>query len=73
MSVCGNFVQGCGLVECVDYGLHEIRFRGERAFGEMPERNIITWHTMLIGYTDNMKIDKARELFNQMGQRNIFS
>uniref|UniRef100_A0A1J3I268 Pentatricopeptide repeat-containing protein, mitochondrial n=1 Tax=Noccaea caerulescens TaxID=107243 RepID=A0A1J3I268_NOCCA len=46
---------------------------GERALGEMPMRNIITWHSMLIGYIDNMKMDKARDLFNQMGQRNVFS
>ncbi|ESQ31754.1 hypothetical protein EUTSA_v10005408mg [Eutrema salsugineum] len=45
---------------------------GERAFGEIPDRNIITWHAMLIVYINNSKIDKARELFNRMSQKNVF-
>eukprot|EP00257_Ricinus_communis_P001627 XP_002512033.2 pentatricopeptide repeat-containing protein At5g66520 [Ricinus communis] len=42
-------------------------------FAEMPERNTITWNTMITGYSRSGNIDKARAFFEEMPLRDVGS
>jgi pentatricopeptide repeat protein len=42
-----------------------------RLFEEMPERDSVSWTTMINGYVRIGKLDEARELLNEMPYRNI--
>ncbi|GAV79355.1 PPR domain-containing protein/PPR_2 domain-containing protein [Cephalotus follicularis] len=37
-----------------------------RVFGKMPERDVITWSSLILGYGLNGKVNVALELFDQM-------
>ncbi|XP_065860623.1 pentatricopeptide repeat-containing protein At1g33350-like [Euphorbia lathyris] len=40
-------------------------------FDKMPERNTITWNTMITGYARSGNINKARAIFEEMPTRNV--
>ncbi|KAF2325485.1 hypothetical protein GH714_029459 [Hevea brasiliensis] len=42
-------------------------------FDEMPERNTITWNTMITGYSRSGNINKARAIFEEMTLRDVTS
>ncbi|KAJ6304232.1 hypothetical protein OIU77_017992 [Salix suchowensis] len=39
----------------------------------MPERNVVSWNTMVTGYAKNMRLDEAFDLFERMPERNLSS
>ncbi|PIA64491.1 hypothetical protein AQUCO_00100164v1 [Aquilegia coerulea] len=78
----------CGLLDCsyrvfdemsqrdvVSYnallGAHARIARG--IFDKMPEKNAVSWVTMLVGYMKNGFIDLARVIFDSMPERNLIS
>nr|XP_043613782.1 pentatricopeptide repeat-containing protein At5g66520-like [Erigeron canadensis]XP_043613783.1 pentatricopeptide repeat-containing protein At5g66520-like [Erigeron canadensis] len=42
-------------------------------FDEMPERSIVTWNTMITGFSRSGNVDKARTLFDEMPLKNVGS
>ncbi|CAK8544491.1 unnamed protein product [Lathyrus sativus] len=42
-------------------------------FDEIPQRNTVTWNTMILGYSRSGDMNKARELFEEMPQRDSVS
>jgi len=42
-------------------------------FDEMPQRDTVTWNTMILGYSRSGDIKKARELFDEIPHRDIVS
>ncbi|KAK2967525.1 hypothetical protein RJ640_001633, partial [Escallonia rubra] len=42
-----------------------------RVFEEMPEKDVVTWNTMISAYMDIGEIDSAIKLFESMPERNI--
>ncbi|CAI9259745.1 unnamed protein product [Lactuca saligna] len=42
-------------------------------FDEMPERTIVTWNTMITGFSRSGNLNKARSLFDEMPIRNTAS
>ncbi|XP_057956404.1 pentatricopeptide repeat-containing protein At2g27610 [Malania oleifera] len=44
---------------------------GMRAFHEMPERNVVSWTSLLTGYSQNGSADSVIELFFQMQMEGI--
>ncbi|PWA40274.1 tetratricopeptide-like helical domain-containing protein [Artemisia annua] len=57
-----NFYASCG-------GVGDAR----RVFGEMGERSLVTWNTLLAGYVKCGDIDGARRVFAEMPERNVVS
>ncbi|XP_057854722.2 pentatricopeptide repeat-containing protein At3g12770 [Cryptomeria japonica] len=44
-----------------------------KLFEKMPQRNLISWTTMIAGYAQNGVIDEAIKLFEEMPQKDVFS
>ncbi|XP_059076807.1 pentatricopeptide repeat-containing protein At2g35030, mitochondrial-like [Cryptomeria japonica] len=44
-----------------------------KLFDQMPERDVITWTTMVSGYSQNGRVDDPRNLFDKMPQWNVIS
>eukprot|EP01018_Ginkgo_biloba_P009664 Gb_38568 [translate_table: standard] len=44
-----------------------------KVFDRMPERNVVSWNTMLVGYVQNAYVDEALKLFQKIPERNIVS
>lgn len=44
-----------------------------RMFDEMPERNVVSWNSLLKGYVKGGDIDGARRVFDEMPERNVIS
>ncbi|EOX96821.1 Tetratricopeptide repeat-like superfamily protein [Theobroma cacao] len=44
-----------------------------KLFDETPERNVVTWNTMITGYSRSGDINKAHALFEAMPLRNVAS
>lgn len=42
-----------------------------QAFDEMPERNVASWNTVILGYAQSWKAEEALELFHQMSWNGI--
>lgn len=42
-------------------------------FGEMSEKDIVSWNAMISGYGNNGRLDVARKLFDSMLDRNLIS
>lgn len=45
----------------------------EAIFGEMMEKNVVTWNAMLNGYAKSGHVDKARDLFVRIPERDLVS
>lgn len=39
-----------------------------KLFNEMPQRNMVSWNSMIAGFADNGFVDQALKLFNEMPQ-----
>ncbi|XP_031282694.1 pentatricopeptide repeat-containing protein At5g66520-like [Pistacia vera] len=46
---------------------------GCKLFDEMPEKNVVTWNTMITGYSKSGNVDKARGVFDLMPLRAVSS
>ncbi|KAF7813286.1 pentatricopeptide repeat-containing protein [Senna tora] len=44
-----------------------------KVFDEMPERDIVTWNSMIIGLLRNGELDCALDLFRGMGKKNVIT
>ncbi|XP_057855759.1 pentatricopeptide repeat-containing protein At4g02750 [Cryptomeria japonica] len=44
-----------------------------KVFDKMPQRNVVSWTTMVAGYTQIGDVGKAMELFQKMPERNVYS
>lgn len=42
-------------------------------FDELPQRNVITWNSMIRGYVQSGEIVRARKLFDEMPERDVVS
>lgn len=42
-------------------------------FHKMPERNVVSWTTMIVGYAQNGRVREALEIFRRMPERNAVS
>lgn len=62
--VVGNIFVGSALVDM--YGKCGSIEDAERAFDEMPERNLVTWNAMIGGYAHQGQADMAVTLFDEM-------
>ncbi|CAJ2630225.1 pentatricopeptide repeat-containing protein At4g14850 [Trifolium pratense] len=66
-----NIFVGSALVDL--YGKCGSVENAEQVFGEMPERNLVTWNAMIGGYAHQGDVDMALRLFEEMtlGSRGI--
>ena len=39
-----------------------------KLFNEMPQRNMVSWNSMIVEFADNGFVDQALKLFNEMPQ-----
>eukprot|EP01018_Ginkgo_biloba_P008625 Gb_28755 [translate_table: standard] len=44
-----------------------------QVFEKMPERNIVSWNSLIAGYTQNGHADEALKLFQKMPERDVVS
>lgn len=44
-----------------------------KLFDEIPERNVVTWNTMITGYSRSGDVNKAYEVFKEMPLRDVAS
>jgi pentatricopeptide repeat protein len=59
-----NIFVGSALVDL--YGKCGSIENAEQVFGEMPERNLVTWNAMIGGYAHQGDVDMALRLFDEM-------
>ncbi|KAK9080425.1 hypothetical protein SSX86_000183 [Deinandra increscens subsp. villosa] len=67
---CSNLFVQTSLVNLYSVAVVE---NARKVFDEMPERNVITWNTLVAGYVKCGDIDRARKVFDEMPERNIVS
>ncbi|XP_010248558.1 PREDICTED: pentatricopeptide repeat-containing protein At2g13600-like [Nelumbo nucifera] len=46
---------------------------GRQAFDSISDRNLVSWNSMVAGYSLNGQLEEAKELFEQIPKRNIVS
>ncbi|XP_071731206.1 pentatricopeptide repeat-containing protein At5g66520-like [Rutidosis leptorrhynchoides] len=69
-----GFISNVYIMSSLLHGYSNVCFGDARdVFDEMPERNIVTWNTMITGFSRLGNIEKARSLFDEMPLRNIVS
>eukprot|EP01018_Ginkgo_biloba_P019600 Gb_25041 [translate_table: standard] len=44
-----------------------------KVFDQMPERNAVSWNSMIAGYAQNQNVEGAMKLFCKMPERNVVS
>ncbi|KAJ4728764.1 Pentatricopeptide repeat-containing protein [Melia azedarach] len=47
--------------------------RRRRLFEEMPERNVVSWNSMIVGLIRNGELNEARQVFDSMPIKNVVS
>eukprot|EP01018_Ginkgo_biloba_P031778 Gb_10324 [translate_table: standard] len=47
--------------------------KARKVFDKMPNRNVVSWNTMVAGYAQNGQVDDALKLFQRMPERNVIS
>ncbi|CAA6659784.1 unnamed protein product [Spirodela intermedia] len=52
---------------------HREIVRARELFDGMPRRDVVSWNTMLLGYSLTGQIENARHLFDRMPERDTFS
>nr|GMC61928.1 pentatricopeptide repeat-containing protein At5g66520-like [Ipomoea batatas] len=57
-----SMYSGCGLLD-----------NARRVFDEMPNRDVVSWNSMVVGCLRNGELDLALELFRNMKKRNIIT
>ncbi|GFZ07725.1 pentatricopeptide repeat (PPR) superfamily protein [Actinidia rufa] len=71
---CSNLFVQTNLVNLYAMGGRSVGVGNARqVFGEMSERNVVTWNSLLAGYVRNRDIDMAYGIFNEMPERNVVS
>ncbi|KAI3925174.1 hypothetical protein MKW98_009824 [Papaver atlanticum] len=63
LHVCNTLIDmyiNCGLIEC-----------GRRLFDEMPERDVISWTSVIVAYTKNGDMELAADLFDELPDKDI--
>ena len=45
----------------------------EVVFDKMPERNVVSWNGMIVGYVQNGRIEEGTKLFETILERNYVS
>ncbi|XP_057960119.1 pentatricopeptide repeat-containing protein At4g02750-like [Malania oleifera] len=58
------------ITRCMRNGLVE---EAQNLFGEMAQRNTVTWNAMIRGYFQNGQFEKGFVLYDQMPERDIYS
>ncbi|KAF3436939.1 hypothetical protein FNV43_RR19692 [Rhamnella rubrinervis] len=43
----------------------------QKLFEEMPDRNVVTWTSLIVGYSDNGELGKAVDIYKRMRHENI--
>lgn len=69
-----GFVVKVGLVSEVYVGTSLLHFYGtyglvsdaDKIFDEMPERNVVTWTSLMVGYSDSGELEKVIEMYKRM-------
>ncbi|XP_015881995.3 pentatricopeptide repeat-containing protein At3g24000, mitochondrial [Ziziphus jujuba] len=75
-----GFVVKIGLLSDVFVGTSLLHFYGtyghasdaQKLFEEMPDRNVVTWTSLIVGYTDNGELGKSIDTYKRMRYENIF-
>ncbi|XP_062115734.1 putative pentatricopeptide repeat-containing protein At5g52630 [Humulus lupulus] len=52
------------------YGTYGLVFDAQKVFEDMPERNVVTWTSLMVGYSDKGELDKVVDLYRRMGHEN---
>lgn len=47
--------------------------KASQVFGEMTERSVVTWNSMLVVYLRSGHVDEAKRVFDDMPERNVVS
>lgn len=66
-----NVFVGSSLVDF--YGKCKLIGDAQKVFGEMPDRNVVSWTCMLVGYVNCGDLVSARRVFDAMPKRNRVS
>nr|GEV55745.1 pentatricopeptide repeat-containing protein At3g24000, mitochondrial [Tanacetum cinerariifolium] len=66
-----NLIVGNALVTM--YGKQKMMWKAERVFERMPERDLVTWNTLIGGYADCEETDRAIKIFKLMREQNELS
>nr|KYP76558.1 Pentatricopeptide repeat-containing protein At2g20540 [Cajanus cajan] len=54
--------------------IHMYSARGSlKLFDEMPNRDVMSWNTVLNGYANNGEVESFEKLFEEMPERNVYS
>ncbi|KAL5542874.1 hypothetical protein UlMin_010584 [Ulmus minor] len=53
------------------YGTYGRVFDAQKLFEEMPERNVVTWTSLIVGYSDNRELGKVVDIYRRMRHENI--
>ncbi|KAH7528097.1 hypothetical protein FEM48_Zijuj05G0035700 [Ziziphus jujuba var. spinosa] len=69
-----GFVVKIGLLSDVFVGTSLLHFYGtyghasdaQKLFEEMPDRNVVTWTSLIVGYTDNGELGKSIDTYKRM-------
>ncbi|CAN8232836.1 unnamed protein product [Cochlearia groenlandica] len=55
------------------YGKCKDLYSARKVFGEMPERNVVTWTALIVAYVRSGELEQAKKMFDLMPDRNIGS
>ncbi|CAN1141897.1 Putative pentatricopeptide repeat-containing protein At5g37570 [Linum perenne] len=70
-GVVGDMFVGSGLIDF--YGKCKEMVSADKVFDEMPERNVVCWTALVVGYANIGDLENTRKVFNQMPVRNQIS
>ncbi|GJS16756.1 GDSL esterase/lipase-like protein [Tanacetum coccineum] len=65
-----NVVTWTSMIRYIDCG---DMVGARKLFDVMPNRDLMSWNTLLNGYTNNKDMEGCKKLFDEMPERNIFS
>nr|XP_043619357.1 pentatricopeptide repeat-containing protein At3g24000, mitochondrial [Erigeron canadensis] len=63
-----NLIVGNAIVTM--YGKHRMMWKAERVFERMPERDLVTWNTLIGGYAECEEPNQAIKVFKLMRKQN---
>ncbi|PIA62845.1 hypothetical protein AQUCO_00200693v1 [Aquilegia coerulea] len=73
-GMCSNVYVQTNLVNmyAVNGGVYGV-IKARGVFDEMTQRSVVTWNSLLVGYTRSGCVDEARRVFYEMPERNVVS